>query len=98
MFVDNDRCVAGDVTCNFLLSLLVNETAEAADINVLTARHILFYNRKECFDRRRYVCFIDASLFCNLVYYICLRHGVKFLGEEKINKWANLGSRRSNAK
>lgn len=76
MFVDNDRRIAGDVACNLLLPLLVDEAAEAPDVNVLTARHILLHNRKECLHRRRYICFVNSSLFCNLVYYICLRHGV----------------------
>lgn len=84
VFVDNDRCVAGDVACDLLLPLLIDEAAKAPDVDILAARHILFHDRKECFDRRRHVSFVDSSLFCYLVNYICLRHGVKCLkGEEE---------------
>lgn len=37
VFVDNDGCVTGDVTRNFLFPFLVDETAEAPDVNILAA-------------------------------------------------------------
>lgn len=37
VFVNNDRSIAGNVTSDLLLPLLINKTAEAADINVLAA-------------------------------------------------------------
>ena len=75
MFVDNDGSIARNVTCNLLLPLLVDETAKAPDVDILAARHVLFHNGKECFHGCRYIRFVDAGLFCNLVNYICLRHG-----------------------
>jgi hypothetical protein len=37
VFVDNDGRIAGDVACDLLLPLLVDETAEATDIDILAA-------------------------------------------------------------
>lgn len=42
MFVDDDSSIAGDVTSDFLFSLLIDKAAKAPDVDVLAARHILF--------------------------------------------------------
>ena len=44
VLVDDDGSIARDIPGNFLFSLLVDEAAEAPDVNVLTTRHVLLHN------------------------------------------------------
>jgi len=76
VLVDDDRGVAGNIPGNLLLSLLVDETSEAADVNVLTSRHVLLNNGKESLHRGRNIGLVDACLFGDLIDDICLGHGM----------------------
>ena len=74
MLFDYDRGVARNVAGNFFLSFFVYETSEAANVDIMSARHGVFYNGKEGFYRSGYICFIDACLFCDLINNVCFRH------------------------
>ena len=74
MLFDYDRSVARNVAGNFFLSFFVYETSEAANVDIMSARHGVFYNGKEGFYRSGYICFIDACLFCDLINNVCFRH------------------------
>ena len=39
MFIDYESRIAGDITGNFFLALLIYETAEPTDIDVVSVRH-----------------------------------------------------------
>jgi hypothetical protein len=82
MLIDNDRGVARNVARNFFLALFIDEAAEATDINIMSARHGIFYDRKECFYGRRDISFVDAGFFRNLINNVCFRHGAWVLLSE----------------
>ena len=79
MLIDNDSRIAGNVSGNFFLSLFIDETSESANINIMAARHGIFYNRKEGFYRGCNIGFIDAGLLCDLIDNVCFRHGAGVL-------------------
>ena len=85
MLINDDRSIPGNIAGNFLLPLLINKTPEAANINVVAAGHGVFDNGKEGFYRRCYIGFVDSCLVCNLVDYVCFRHGSWVL-------WLRLGT------
>ena len=76
---DNGR-VPGDVAGNFFLSILVNKTPKPANIDIMAAGHGVFNNGKEGFHGCSYIGFVDSCLVCNLIDYVCFRHGSGVLG------------------
>ena len=76
VFVDDDGSITRYVPGNLLLSLLINEASEAADVNVLTSRHVLLHNGKKSLNGRGNISFVNTCLFCDLINDICLGHGM----------------------
>ena len=89
MLINYNGGIAGNIASNFLLSFLIDEASKATNIDIMSARHGIFYNGKEGFDRCGNVRFIDAGFLCNLIYNVCFRHGAGcyclFLGSAKLN-------------
>lgn len=75
MLVNNNSRVAGDITGNFFLSLLINKASESANVDVVATSHVCLYDVKECFNRSRNICLIDSCFFCDLIDYVCFGHG-----------------------
>jgi len=63
VFIDYDGGVAGNVACNFLLTLLIDEASEATNINIMAVGHIGLYNIEKSFNTCRYISFVDACFF-----------------------------------
>lgn len=86
MFVDYDGSIAGNITGDLLLALLVDEASKTANINIVSAGHGILNNRKEGLHRSSNICLVNAGLFCNLIDYICFRHvaGCLPLGTAKL--------------
>ncbi len=80
MFINYDSRVPGNVAGNFFLSLLVDKTSESAHVNIMPAGHGILNDRKEGLYGCRYVGFVDSCLVCNLIDYVCFRHGSGCLG------------------
>ena len=98
MFIDNDGSIARDIPGNFLFSLLVDEAAEATDVNILTTRHVLLHYRKESLYRSGNICLVDARFFCDLINNVCLGHGCKRLKGEWKFQVAKVNRRMINRK
>jgi hypothetical protein len=75
VLIDHDGGVARDIPGDFLLSFLVDETPESADIDILAAGHRRFYNAEECLNRSRNVGLVNSSFFSDLSDNVCLSHG-----------------------
>ena len=74
VLVNYDGCIARNVPRDFLLPLLINETAKSTNVDILAGRHVLFNYREECFHSRGYISLIYSGLFCDLIDDICFRH------------------------
>lgn len=75
MLIDYDGRITRDVTGNLFLSLLIDETAETANVDVVAISHIRFHNVKKCFYGGRNICFVNSGFFCDLINYVCFGHG-----------------------
>lgn len=75
MLIDHDGGIPRNVPGNFFLTLLVDETSEAAHVDIMTVRHVGFHNVEECLHARSHIGFIDAGFLCDLIDNISLRHG-----------------------
>lgn len=78
MLINNQCCVARNVARNLLLTLLINETAKATDVNVISVGHGILHNAEKGFHRGCYISFIDSGLFSYFVDYVCFGHGDVF--------------------
>lgn len=76
MLFNHQSSVSGNISRNLALAFLVDEAAEATDINVVTIRHGVLYNTKKSLHRCSHVSLIHAGLLSDLVYYICFSHFV----------------------
>jgi len=63
MLIDNDGSVARNVARYFFLALLIDKATEAANIDIMSARHRVLYNGKKSFYGRRDISFVDAGFF-----------------------------------
>ena len=79
MLFDYDCSIARNIAGNFFLSFFVDETSKATNVNIMSARHGIFYNGKEGFYGCGNICFVDAGLFCDLINNVCFRHGAGVL-------------------
>ena len=86
MFVYDNGRIARNVARNFLLTLLINETAEAAHIYIVPAGHVGFYDIKKCFYTCRYIGFVDTGLFCDLIDNVCFGHIKNVRKGRKVNR------------
>lgn len=87
MLIDDQCSVTRNVPRNLLLSFLVDETSESTDVNIVPVGHGTFNNAKECLNGRRYIGFVNSSLFCDFVNNVCFGHCVIFLVELIENLW-----------
>jgi len=60
MLVNDDSGVLRDITGDFLGSLLIDETTESSDINVLSFNHRILNHFEERFYSLGYVVLLDA--------------------------------------
>lgn len=74
VLVNYNGSVAGNITSDFFLSFLVDETTETSNINIMAIGHISLNNIKEGFYRSGYIGLVDSSFFGYLVDYICFGH------------------------
>ena len=74
VLINDDGGVARNVARNFFLSLLIDETTEAPDINIMSSGHGVLNNRKERFNGCGYICLVDAGFFSDLINNVCFRH------------------------
>ena len=84
MLINDNSGVAGNITGDFFLSLLINETTETSNINIMAIGHVSFNNIEEGFDRSGYVGLIDSCFFGYLINYICFGHNELWKGR-KVN-------------
>ena len=78
----NDQCsVPRNVSRDLLLSFLVDEASEPTDVNIVSVGHGTLNYAKECLNGRRYISFVNSSLFCDFVNNVCFGHCVIFLVE-----------------
>lgn len=75
MLLNNNGSIAGNITSNLFLALLVDEASKAAYIDIMPARHGILYNRKKGFNGGSNICLVNACLLGNLVDNVCFRHG-----------------------
>jgi hypothetical protein len=80
MLINDYRSIPGDVASNFLLALLIDKTSKATNIDIMATGHRILYNRKEGLHGCRHIGFVDSCLVCNLIDYVCFRHGSWVLG------------------
>jgi len=78
MFINYKCSVTGYIAGDFFLSFFVNETAEAANVNVFSAGHVLLDYAKESFNRSGNIRLVHACLFSNFVDYVCFGHNSIF--------------------
>lgn len=77
----NDNCsVPGDVASDLFLPLLIHKTSKATNIDIMATGHGVLYNGKEGLHGCRHIGFVDSCLVCNLIDYVCFRHGSWVLG------------------
>jgi hypothetical protein len=74
MLVNDDGSIAGNVPRNFFLSLLIDKTAKAPNINIMSSGHGVLNNRKKRFNRCGYICLVNAGFFSDLINNVCFRH------------------------
>ena len=74
MLVDYHGRIFGNVTGHFLCTLLVDEAAKPANVNILTFGQRILDHREERLQGMRYICFFDPGFIGNLSDYVCFRH------------------------
>ena len=79
MLIYDQSGIPGNIPGDFLLAFLINETSEAADINIVAVSHGILHHAKKSLDRCRNIRFVNSGLFSDFVYYICFSHFVFFL-------------------
>lgn len=67
MLVNNNGCIARNISGDFFLSLFVHKTSKSTHINIMAIAHVGLYNGKESLNRSGYVTFVDSGLVCDLV-------------------------------
>lgn len=80
MLINDNRCIPGDVPCNFFLALLIYETSKATHIDIMATGHGVLNNGKEGLHGCCHIRFVDSCLVCDLIDYVCFRHGSWVLG------------------
>lgn len=66
--------IAGNIPCNFFLSLFIYETTKATDVNIFTGGHGRLYDIEKRFYGMRHICFVYSGLFSDLCYNVCFGH------------------------
>ena len=78
MLIYDQSGIPGNIPGDFLLAFLINETSEAADINIVAVSHGILYHAKKRLHGCGNISLIHTSLLGDLVYYICFSHFVYF--------------------
>ena len=86
MFINNQCSISGNVPRDLFLSLFVNKTSKAPDVEVIATGHGVFHYAKEGFHRCGNISFVNTCLFCDFVYNVGFRHCTIFLVESEIEK------------
>ena len=79
MFLNHNGSIARNIAGYFFLSFFIDEAAETANINIVTAGHVRFDNIEKCFYRCRNICLVDSGFVCDLIDYVCFGHGGEVL-------------------
>jgi hypothetical protein len=88
MFINNQCGVSGNVPRDLFLSLFVDKTSKASNVEVIATGHGVFHYAKEGFLRSGHISFVNSGLFCDFVNNVGFRHCtiflVEFFGSKKL--------------
>lgn len=71
---NDNGLVLGDDATHFLFTVLDNEAAKAADVNILATGEGVFHYRKKAFQGSRYISLVNSGFLRDFYDYFRFRH------------------------